>query len=87
MKIETCVKISEDLLKEVDEFANGECDRSEVVEKALQKYIDDLKFRQRVQENAEKETEILNRTADERLEESRETMRFQAELTLESLNK
>lgn len=87
MKIETCVRISEDLLKVVDEFANGERDRSEMVEKALRKYIDDLKFRRRVDEHAEKETEILNRVSDERLEDSRENMRFQAEATLESLNK
>ncbi len=87
MKVETCVIISEDLLKELDEFANGDGNRSGFVEKALRKYIDDLKFRQKVKENAEKEKEIINRMTVEQREEIEDNIRFVAELNLESLNK
>ncbi|MDQ3322530.1 MAG: hypothetical protein M3525_08900 [Acidobacteriota bacterium] len=82
MKVETCVIISEDLLKELDDAANGECSRSEFVEKALRKYLDDLKLWRRVGENAEKEKEILNRMAVEQREEIEENLRFVAELNL-----
>ena len=86
-KAEIKVVISKDLLKELDEFANGECSRSKFVEKALQKYLDDLKLWRRVRENAENEKEILNRMADEQREEIEDNLRFVAELNLESLNK
>ncbi len=87
MKVETCITISEDLLKELDEFANGECSRSEFVEKALRKYLDDLKLWRRVRENAEEEKETLNRMAVEQREEIEDNLRFVGELNLESLNK
>lgn len=86
MKIETCITISEDLLKESDEFANGECNRSEFVEKALRKHLDNLKLWRRVRENAEAEKEILNRIAVEQREEIEDNRRFVAELNLEALN-
>ena len=85
-KVKTTITISEDLLKELDEFANGECNRSEFVEKALQKHLDNLKLWQRVRENSAKETEILNRMAVEQREEIEDNHRFVAELMLESLN-
>ncbi len=87
MKVETCVTISEDLLKELDEFSNGDDNRSEFVEKALRKYLDDLKFRRRVNENAEKEKEIINRMTVEQREEIEDNIRFVAELNLKALNK
>ncbi len=87
MKVETCVTISEDLLKELDEFSNGEGNHSEFVEKALRKYLDDLKFRRRVSENAEKEKEIINRMTVEQREEIEDNIRFVAELNLKALNK
>lgn len=77
MKIETCITISEDLIKELDEFAGGECNRSEFVEKALRKYIDNLKLWRRVRENADAEKEIINRIADEQREEILETLEYQ----------
>ena len=86
MKVETCVTISEDLLKELDEFVSGEGNRSEFVEKALRKYLDDLKLWRRVRENADREKEILNRMTDEQREEIEDNLRFVAELNLESLN-
>ena len=86
MKIETCITISEDLLKELDEFANGECNRSEFVEKALRKYLDNLKLWRRVRENADAEKEIINRIAVEQREEIEDNIRFVAELNLEALN-
>ncbi len=86
-KVKTTIVISEDLLKELDEFANGECNRSEFVEKALQKHLDNLKLWRRIRENAEEEKEILNRMAVEQREEIEDNMRFVAELNLESLNK
>jgi metal-responsive CopG/Arc/MetJ family transcriptional regulator len=87
MKVETCITISEDLLKELDEFSNGDDNRSEFVEKALRKYLDDLKFRRRVNENAEKEKEIINRMTVEQREEIEDNIRFVAELNLKALNK
>ena len=72
---------------ELDEFSNGSGNRSEFVEKALRKYLDDLKFRRKIKENSEKEKEIIDRMAIEQREEIEDTMRFVAELNLESLNK
>ena len=86
-KVKTSVIISKDLLKELDEVANGECNRSEFVEKALQKYLDDLKLWRQVRENAEREKEIINRMVVEQREEIEDNRRFVAELNLESLNK
>lgn len=87
MKVETCVTISEDLLKEVAEFAEDERNLSEFVEKALRKYLDNLKLWRRVRENSDNEIEILNRMAVEQREEIEDNIRFVAELNLESLNK
>ena len=86
MKIETCVTISQDLLVELDEFSNGSGDRSEFVEKALRKYLDDLKFRRKIKENSEKEKEIIDRMGVEQREEIEDNIRFVAELNLECLN-
>ena len=87
MKIETCVTISEELLKEFDEFTNGACNRSELVETALRKHLADLKRQRRISDNAAKEIELLNRIAIEEREEREEQIRLVAEVNLAALDK
>ena len=85
MKAETCVTISDDLLKEVDECAEGKCSRSEFVEEALRKHIAQIKWREKHRMSGEEEIEKINRYVEENREEIEDNLRFQTELMLEAL--
>ncbi|HEX8194980.1 MAG TPA: type II toxin-antitoxin system CcdA family antitoxin [Pyrinomonadaceae bacterium] len=87
MKVETCVTISEELLKELDDCADGKCSRSEFVEEALRKHIEQVKSRKKHRMTAEEEIEKINRYVEENREEIEDNLRFQAELMLEALDK
>lgn len=87
MKVETCVTISEELLKEADECADGICSRSEFVEEALRKHIEQIKRRKKHRMSAEEEIEKINRYVEENREEIEDNLRFQAELMLEALDR
>jgi metal-responsive CopG/Arc/MetJ family transcriptional regulator len=86
MKVETCISISEELLKEIDDCTDENYSRAEFVEEALQKHLKQVKWRKKHRMSAEDEIEKINRYAEENREEIEENLRFQAKIILESLN-
>jgi metal-responsive CopG/Arc/MetJ family transcriptional regulator len=86
MKVETCIAISEELLKELDECLEEGCNRSDFVEEALRIQIEQIKWRKKHSMSAEEEIEKINRYVEENRAQIEDNLRFQAELILESLD-
>ena len=76
MKVETTIVIEADLLKEIDEFADKDNNRSEFVEKALREYLSKLMRERRDKRDAE----IINRNADALNEEAMDVLSYQIDL-------
>lgn len=73
MKIKTSVTISEELLKEMDEFLGVDQNRSLFLEKAAWEYIAKLR---RAQRNA-RDIEIINQRADYLNQETLDALSYQ----------
>ena len=73
MKIKTSITISDDVLKDVDNFSKPSLNRSEFIESAVRRFIEHLKRERR---NAE-DLKIINRRARRLNKEAADVLKFQ----------
>ncbi len=75
MKVKTSVTLSEDIVKAVDQIANGEESRSEVIERLLRERFVQMSRRKRDL----RDLEIINRNADRLNAEAEDVLSYQVE--------
>lgn len=76
MKVKTSVTLEEDTVRAIDQLANGESNRSRVIETAVVEYIE----RRRRERRDARDLEILNRNAEEYAREMADVLAYQVEL-------
>ncbi|MCJ7748192.1 MAG: ribbon-helix-helix domain-containing protein [Desulfobacterales bacterium] len=76
MKVKTSITLSEDLLKEIDEYTGEYKNRSEFIEKAIHSFIKQLVRRQQ----DARDLEIINRRADYLNREAADVLTYQVDL-------
>jgi metal-responsive CopG/Arc/MetJ family transcriptional regulator len=75
MKVKTSVTLSEDIVQAVDQIANGEESRSEVIERLLSERLVQMSRRERDL----RDLEIINRNAERLNEEAEDVLSYQVE--------
>jgi metal-responsive CopG/Arc/MetJ family transcriptional regulator len=75
MKVKTSVTLSEDIVEAVDQIANGEESRSEVIERLLRERF--VQMRRRARDL--RDLEIINRNADRLNEEAEDVLSYQVD--------
>jgi len=76
MKVKTSITLSEDLLKEIDEYAGESKNRSEFIEEAVRAFI--IRLIQREQDA--RDLELINRHADSLNREAADVLTYQVDL-------
>jgi metal-responsive CopG/Arc/MetJ family transcriptional regulator len=76
MKTKTSITISNDILKLIDDYVEGENRRSAFIEQAVKAYLEVLKRQKRDR----KDLEIINRLSDKLNSEAIDVLDFQKEL-------
>jgi metal-responsive CopG/Arc/MetJ family transcriptional regulator len=73
MKSKTSITLSSHLLERVDQIVGEAGSRSDLIERALQEYLDRIERTERDQ----RDLEILNRSARRMAKESKDVLRYQ----------
>jgi len=76
MKVEAHIKLEKELLDAVDDLSGGENHRSELIEEALQAYVNNLAHG----DADERDVEIINRHAEELSKEAFDVLDYQIPL-------
>jgi metal-responsive CopG/Arc/MetJ family transcriptional regulator len=76
MKVKTSVTLSQELLALIDQYVEGEKNRSSFIELAVRTYMELIKRNKRDQ----KDLEIINRLSDKLNREAMDVLRYQVEL-------
>jgi metal-responsive CopG/Arc/MetJ family transcriptional regulator len=76
MKVKTSVTLSQELLALIDQYVEGEKNRSSFIELAVKTYMELIKRNKRDQ----KDLEIINRLSDKLNREAMDVLRYQVEL-------
>lgn len=77
MKVKISVTLSEDIVQAVDQIANGEESRSEVIERLLRERF--VQIRRRARDL--RDLEIINRNANRLNEEAEDILRYQVKVS------
>ena len=75
MKVKTSVTLSPEVLEAIDEFADGNGNRSQVIERAAREFL----ARHARELREARDLEILDRVADELNREVEDVLEYQAE--------
>jgi metal-responsive CopG/Arc/MetJ family transcriptional regulator len=76
MKVKTSVTLSKEILALIDQYVEGENNRSAFIELAVKTYLELIKRSKRDQ----KDLKIINRLSDKLNQEAIDVLQFQAEL-------
>ncbi len=76
MKVKTSITLSEDLIQQIDNLSTGRQNRSQIIEKALRSYLNEILRKKRDAVDLEK----INRLADQLNQEAEDVLRFQVEI-------
>jgi metal-responsive CopG/Arc/MetJ family transcriptional regulator len=76
MKVEAHIKLEKELLDAVDELSGGESHRSELIEEALQAYVNRVTH----DHDDERDVEIINQHAEELSKEALDVLDYQIPL-------
>jgi metal-responsive CopG/Arc/MetJ family transcriptional regulator len=76
MKVKTSITLSQEILTLIDQYVEGENNRSSFIELAVRTYLELIKRNKRDQ----KDLEIINRLSDKLNREAMDVLRYQVEL-------
>jgi metal-responsive CopG/Arc/MetJ family transcriptional regulator len=76
MKTKTSITLSRDILAQIDEYVQGEKNRSAFIELAVRTYMEIMKRKKRDQ----RDLTIINRLSDKLNQEASEVLKYQTEL-------
>jgi metal-responsive CopG/Arc/MetJ family transcriptional regulator len=75
MKVKTSVTLAPEVVEAIDEFADGDGNRSQIIERAVREFL----ARHARQLREAKDRELLDRIADELNREAEDVLEYQAE--------
>ncbi len=76
MKVKTSITLSEEVLGQIDQYAEGANNRSAFIELAVRTYLDLVQRNKRDR----RDLEIINRLSAKLNQEAKEVLQYQAEL-------
>ncbi len=76
MKVKTSITLSEDLIRQIDNLSTGRQNRSQIIERALRLYLNEILRKKRDAVDLEK----INQLADQLNQEAEDVLRFQVEI-------